>query len=146
MIIPPPLLLVGAIILSLLASILAPGLRLGGPPLSLLGIGFISAGIGLFLWSVKLFQKHETTLKPRGKPSSLITVGPYRASRNPIYLGFLCISIGTAILFANVLAFVGPLVFFYFINTLVIPFEEDMLTNTFGSSYQDYRMRTRRWL
>lgn len=146
MVIPPPLLLVGAIILSYLASTLAPGFRLGGLPLSLLGIGLIVVGIGLFIWSIGVFQKHKTTLDPRGKPSSLVTVGPYRMSRNPIYLGFLCIATGTALLFANVLAFVGPLVFFFFINTLVIPFEEDTLTKIFGASYQDYRKQTRRWL
>lgn len=146
MIIPPKLLLVSAIILSYIASILTPGLRLGGFPLNFLGFGLIAAGIGLFLWSKKLFQKHKTTLNPRGRPISLITVGPYRISRNPIYLGFLLITIGTALVFTNVLAFVGPLVFFFFINSLVIPFEEDMLTKIFGTSYQDYRSRTRRWL
>lgn len=146
MVVPPPILLIAAIVLSYLASAIAPGLRLGGPPLSFLGIALIAVGIGLFLWSVKIFQKHTTTLNPRGKPSSLITAGPYRISRNPIYLGFLLIAIGTALVFANVLAFVGPLVFFFFINTLVIPFEEDMLTNVFGATYQNYRKQTRRWL
>lgn len=146
MVIPPPILLVAAIILSYLASTIAPGLQLGGPPLSLLGFGIIAVGIGLFVWSITLFQKSKTTLDPQGEPSSLVTIGPYRISRNPIYLGFLCIAIGTALVFANVLAFVGPLVFFFFINTLVIPFEEDMLTKVFGATYQDYRTRTRRWL
>lgn len=146
MVIPPPILLIAAIVLSYLASALAPGLRLGGPPLSLLGFGIIAVGIGLFVWSITLFQKSKTTLDPRGEPSSLVTIGPYHFSRNPIYLGFLCIAIGTALVFANILAFVGPLVFFFFINTLVIPFEEDMLTNVFGTSYQTYRKQTRRWL
>ncbi len=114
MVVPPPLLLVGAIIVSYLASVVAPGLRLGGPLLSLLGFGIIVVGMGLFVWSVKLFQQHTTTFDPRGKPSSLVTVGPYRISRNPIYLGFLLIALGTALVFANVLAFVGPLVFFFF--------------------------------
>ncbi len=146
MIIPPPLLLLGALILSYLASVIAPSLRLGGPSLSLLGFGIIVVGVGLFIWSIRLFRKHTTTLDPRGKPSLLVTVGPYRISRNPIYLGFLLIALGTAMVFANVLAFVGPLVFFFFINTLVIPFEEDMLTKVFGTAYQTYRGKTRRWV
>lgn len=146
MVVPPPIFLIAAIILSYLTSTLAPGLQLTGPPLSLLGLGIIAAGIGLFVWSIRMFRKVKTTLAPRGHPTSLITIGPYRMSRNPIYLGFLLIAIGTAFVFANVLAFVGPLVFFFFINTLVIPFEEDMLTNVFGATYQTYRKQTRRWL
>jgi len=145
MFIPPPILLLLAIGLSYLVSFI-PGLQLIASPFNLLGLGLIVIGIGLFIWSVATLQRHKTTLDPRGKPLALVTIGPYRFSRNPIYLGFFLISLGTAVLFANILAFVGPLVFFFFINTFVIPFEEETLTALFGDSYQLYRKRTRRWV
>lgn len=146
MFIPPPLLLLGAIVVSYLASKVSPGLQLTGAFLSIVGVVLIGVGAALFVWTIQLFKKQKTTLHPRGKPASLITTGPYRISRNPIYLGFLLISAGTAVLFANVLAFVGPVIFLFFINTLVIPFEEGMLTNVFGTSYETYSRKIRRWL
>ena len=146
MFIPPPFLLLGAIAIAFLASTISPGLRITVDFFPIAGIVLMGTGAALFVWTVQFFQKHKTTLRPRGKPSTFITTGPYRISRNPIYLGFLLIATGTAMLFANVLAFVGPVIFFFFIQTLVIPFEEDMLTKVFGDSYHRYRKRIRRWL
>ncbi|HLD25029.1 MAG TPA: isoprenylcysteine carboxylmethyltransferase family protein, partial [Patescibacteria group bacterium] len=143
---PPPLLLLIAIAFSYGVSLLFPGLQFGGSSTNLLGFLLIGIGAWLFLWAKKSLTKHKTTLRPRGKPSSLISTGPYGISRNPIYLGFLLISIGTALLFANVLAFVGPIIFFIFISTFVIPLEEDMLTRVFGASYKSYRQSIRRWI
>lgn len=85
-------------------------------------------------------------MRPREKPSRLVTRGPYSLTRNPIYFGFLLISIGTALLFANVLAFVGPIIFFVFVSTFAIPFEETMLIKAFGKSYKSYQTRIRRWI
>ncbi len=146
MFIPPPIFLLFAIAFSYLVSTFVPGPKLVGLPYTILGLVSIICGIGLFVWTIQLFKAHKTTLRPKGKPSSLITTGPYRLSRNPIYLGFLLITIGTAFLFANLLAFVGPLVFFFFISTFVIPFEEDMLTKLFEKDYETYREKTRRWV
>ena len=63
-----------------------------------------------------------------------------------MYLGFVLIAMGTALLFANVLAFVGPILFFGFISTFIIPLEESMLTKGFGKSYASYKKKIRRWV
>ena len=146
MFIPPPLLLLIAIGISLLVSRLIPSFAFANQPLSILGLVLITLGIGLFLWTVQFFEKHKTTLHPRGKPSSFITEGPYRWTRNPIYLGFFLVALGTALFFANILAIVGPILFFFFISTFIIPFEEETLGRTFGKTYQSYRKRIRRWI
>lgn len=146
MFIPPPVLLIIAIAFSYFVSILFPMMQFTNVSLGLGGIALITLGVSLFLWARYILQKHKTTLRPRGKPSKLVTRGPYSFSRNPIYLGFLLISIGVTLLFANVLAFVGPIIFFVFISTFVIPFEEDMLSRVFGKSYQTYRQTIRRWI
>lgn len=146
MFIPPPLVLFLAVTISFFASKLAPSLQLVLGSFQWLGTVLIAVGILLFVWSKRYFASHKTTIRPRGKPSRLITSGPYRFSRNPIYLGFLLISMGFAMLFSNILALVGPLLFFYFIRMFIVPFEEDILTKTFGDAYQKYRTRTRRWV
>ena len=146
MFIPPPFLLLLAITLSYVVSILFPMLQYNGLNMSLLGLIFITSGVTLFVWGAKTLHHHKTTLHPRKKPSKLIMHGPYLYTRNPIYLGFFLVTIGTSLLFANVLAFVGPLLFFAFISTFIIPFEEEMLSKKFGKPYHSYRKKTRRWV
>lgn len=146
MFIPPPLVLLIAIVLSFLASRLTPSLTIALGSLQWLGAILAFFGIALVAWSFRFFEKHKTAIHPRGKPRSLITEGPYARTRNPIYLGFLCISLGIALLFANVLALVGPLLFFSFISMFIIPFEEEILIKTFGDNYSKYRAHTRRWV
>lgn len=145
MFIPPPLLLLVAIAISYLVSSMFPGLAFNDASFNILGLALVPAGIVLVLWSGSTLTRNKTTTHPRGKPSKLVSTGPYSWSRNPIYLGFLLISIGTALLFANVLAFVGPVIFFAFTSLLIIPFEEDMLTKVFGKSYKSYTKHIRRW-
>ena len=146
MFIPPPVLLLIAIGISYLVSTFVPSFHFVNQPLSTLGLVLVTIGIGLFIWAVQFFQKHNTTIHPRGKPSSLIIEGPYRLTRNPIYLGFLLIALGTALFFANILAIVGPILFFFFIGAFIIPFEEETLGRTFGKTYHSYLKRTRRWI
>lgn len=146
MYISPPVLLIIAIALSYLVSTAFPAVQFTDVTISFLGIMLITLGIGIVLWAIKLLRKHKTTLHPRRKPSKLVMHGPYRYSRNPIYLGFLMISVGTVLMFANVLAFVGPIIFLAFVNTFFIPYEESMLTKAFGTSYKSYKKKTRRWV
>jgi protein-S-isoprenylcysteine O-methyltransferase Ste14 len=146
MFIPPPLLLGIAIALSYLVSLAVPGLHYNDMSFTALGLVLVPVGVALFLWGANTLNRHKTTLHPRRKPTKLVAAGPYGWSRNPIYLGFFLIAVGTALLFANVLAFVGPLIFFAFINTFIIPFEESMLTKSFGKTYASYKKKTRRWV
>lgn len=146
MFIPPPVLLLIAIGISYFISVVFPNFRFNDASFNFLGLILVPAGIALILWAGSVLKKHKTTLHPRQKPSKLVSSGPYSWSRNPIYLGFLLISIGFTLLFANVLAFVGPIIFFAFISTFIIPFEETMLTKVFGKSYKTYTKHIRRWV
>lgn len=146
MFIAPPFLLLIAIACSYLVSMMFPGLQYDGLTLSLFGLMLITSGVMLFVWGARTLHAHKTTLHPRRKPIKLVMRGPYGYTRNPIYLGFLLVTVGTSLLFANVLAFVGPVLFFAFVSTFIIPFEEDMLSRKFGKSYHSYRRKTRRWV
>ena len=115
-------------------------------PYNLLGLVIVGLGVYLVFQSVRLLVSHNTTFKPSGNPSSLVTKCPYSYSRNPIYLGDLLIALGSATILSSLSAFIAPLIFFLVVNTVIIPFEENRLQKNFGSKYERYKRLVRRWL
>jgi protein-S-isoprenylcysteine O-methyltransferase Ste14 len=96
-------------------------------PYNLLGLVIVGLGVYLAFQSVRLLISHNTTFEAGGNPSSLVTRRPYSYSRNPIYLGFLLIALGTATSLSSLSAFIAPIIFFLVVNTIIIPFEENRL-------------------
>jgi protein-S-isoprenylcysteine O-methyltransferase Ste14 len=115
-------------------------------PYNLLGLLIVGFGVYLAFQSVRLLISHNTTFEAGGNPSSLVTRRPYSYSRNPIYLGFLLIALGTATILSSLSAFIAPIIFFLVVNTIIIPFEENRLQKNFGIEYEKYKASVRRWL
>ena len=115
-------------------------------PYNLLGLLIIGLGVHLVLQSVLLLRSYSTTVEVDRNPSSLVTQCPYSYSRNPIYLGFLLIAMGTAITLSSLSSFIAPIIFFLVVNTIIIPFEENRLQKNFGIEYERYKGSVRRWL
>ena len=115
-------------------------------PYNLLGLVIVGSGMYLAFQSVRLLISHNTTFEASGNPSSLVTRRPYSYSRNPIYLGFLLIALGTATILSSLSAFIAPIIFFLVVNTIIIPFEENRLQKNFGIEYEKYKESVRRWL
>jgi protein-S-isoprenylcysteine O-methyltransferase Ste14 len=115
-------------------------------PYNLLGLVIVGSGMYLAFQSVRLLISHNTTFEAGGNPSSLVTRRPYSYSRNPIYLGFLLIALGTATILSSLSAFIAPIIFFLVVNTIIIPFEENRLQKNFGIEYERYKGSVRRWL
>ncbi|MDQ5876256.1 MAG: isoprenylcysteine carboxylmethyltransferase family protein [Thermoproteota archaeon] len=115
-------------------------------PYNLLGLVIVGLGVYLAFQSVRLLISHNTTFEAGGNPSSLVTRRPYSYSRNPIYLGFLLIALGTATSLSSLSAFIAPIIFFLVVNTIIIPFEENRLQKNFGIEYEKYKASVRRWL
>ena len=111
-----------------------------------LGYGIALIGLGLTISAASGFMRARTTLDPHGSVSNIVTSGPYRFSRNPIYLGFLCLLIGFPFIFRNYWGLVLSPVLIVLMNTLVIQHEEAYLEKKFGEVYTDYKSRVRRWL
>jgi protein-S-isoprenylcysteine O-methyltransferase Ste14 len=107
--------------------------------LILVGLGFSAAG---FL----TFKSRGTPVRPGSEPTQLILSGPYRITRNPMYLGVLLISIGCFFAVESLWFVVPPILFFWVINFRLIPFEEQLMKEHFGTEYEAYRQRVRRWL
>jgi protein-S-isoprenylcysteine O-methyltransferase Ste14 len=104
-------------------------------------IGAIIAG-----WGLLTFRRARTTTVPGRASSRLVTWGPYRFSRNPMYAGLGIAYLGEA----GILGHVWPVILLpltiAYVNWIVIPVEQSRLTEVFGEEYTRYRARVRRWL
>jgi protein-S-isoprenylcysteine O-methyltransferase Ste14 len=93
-----------------------------------------------------MMLRAKTTLNPAGPASTLVTGGPFRFTRNPIYLGDTLMYLGLALLFGRR----GPLLLLpgvlAALDRGVIRREERYLERRFGRQYRAYRARVRRWL
>ena len=106
----------------------------------------VAAGGVLGAWALKLFHAKGTTYEPFGTPTSLVAAGPYRYTRNPMYLGVLLMLTGIALLSGRLTLLAAPLGFLATMNGVQIPREERLLDREFGESFRLYRQRVRRWL
>ena len=122
-------------------DIFFPITRVLYPLYSYIGIAPIIAGIYLNLWADRLFKERKTTVKPFEKPVILIEEGPFRISRNPMYLGMLLILVGEAILFGVLSVFVIPWIFFCVMEISFIEKEERDLEEVFDRRYSCYKKR-----
>jgi protein-S-isoprenylcysteine O-methyltransferase Ste14 len=97
-------------------------------------------------WSLWLFAHHETGLLPGQATTSMIESGPYRLSRNPLYVGLLTLYLGAALLVQTTWALALFPLAVLLVHWGAIRPEERFLHERFGSSYDDYTRRVRRWL
>ena len=110
------------------------------------GVVLVLAGLTLAVMAVRQFSVAHTTLDPHGQVRALVTGGPYRFSRNPIYLGFVLILAGFPLFSGTVWGAILVPVLILNLNNLVIQHEEAYLEKKFGEAYAGYRSRVRRWL
>jgi protein-S-isoprenylcysteine O-methyltransferase Ste14 len=116
------------------------------PPLwNLFGLIFLVAGVIINLIADKAFHQAGTTVKPFEESSMLVTDGVFQISRNPMYLGFVLILAGIAILLRSLSPYLIVFAFVFLIDQTYIRVEEGMLAEKFGSSWEQYKSKTRRW-
>jgi protein-S-isoprenylcysteine O-methyltransferase Ste14 len=115
-------------------------------PWNLTGIIPLVIGFILNLVVDRAFHLANTTIKPFAESSILITSGVFQISRNPIYLGFVLILSGIAVLMGSLSPYLVVIAFTILINRIFIEVEERMLAEKFGVKWDDYKRRVRRWL
>ena len=142
----PPNYLLIAILAMVLLHFLLPIARVIPYPWNLLGCALAGAGILLGLPAARLFQRAKTTIRPFEASSALVTTGPFRLTRNPIYLGFVLILLGLAIFLGSLSPYLAVVAFAILIDRRFIRVEEQMLEAKFGPAFLDFKARTRRWL
>jgi protein-S-isoprenylcysteine O-methyltransferase Ste14 len=111
-----------------------------------LGASLVAVAIVLFSYSVNKFREIGTPVPARKPTTVIVRTGPYRFSRNPMYLAFSLLQLGIAI-WVNSLWLIATLVAAVaLMHYIVIPREEQYLERRFGAEYLDYKASVRRWL
>ena len=142
----PPTFLLISVVLMIALHVLLPGKQVIRATSRYAGLIPMAAGFAVVLWAARIFETWGTTIKPFEESSALVIQGPYRVSRNPIYLGMVIGLIGVAMLLGSVTPFLVIPAFAYLIDRRFVRVEEAQLEQTFGSEYASYRARVRRWL
>ena len=144
---PPPIWTLIFLILASGASYLAGWPTLPWVHRLSLGIGLIVVGFIAPVWALMLFRRAGTQINPTSDTNNkLITDGPFRFTRNPMYLGLVVLGLGVAVATGAVLMFVVPILAFATANWVHIPFEEAKMRRQFGQAFDDYTGQVRRWL
>jgi protein-S-isoprenylcysteine O-methyltransferase Ste14 len=143
---PPPLIYAGALAIGLLAN---RRYRLAFLPRGLsrvLGWPLIAGGLAIGTLGFREMKRAGTNPDPRQPTTAIVTGGPYRFTRNPLYLGMTLIYVGiTALANALPAALFLPIVL-HVMRRGVIEREERYLERKFGDEYLDYKARARRWI
>jgi protein-S-isoprenylcysteine O-methyltransferase Ste14 len=142
----PPLVYGAAIVTGLLLELGRPLPFLPRTLAALLGGFLVMLAVAVFLYSIRKFQTAGTPV-PGNKPTTaIVRRGPYRFSRNPIYLAFSIFQLGIAS-WVNSIWLIGTLIAAVAVMaSIVIPREERYLERRFGADYLDYKRSVRRWL
>src|SRR5262245_20485019 len=147
--IKPPILFLAALGLGCLLSFILPiGPGLASPNRLGFGVGvlFVVLGLALAILSIRRFVLAGTSPIPGEPSTALVVQGPYRFTRNPIYIGFILTYFGLALILTSlwVLALLVPVLIV--LQRGVVEREEAYLERQFGEAYTKYRARVPRWL
>ncbi len=115
-------------------------------PIRLASLLPLGIGLAIITVALGLFRRHTTTTVPFETPSHLVLTGPYRFTRNPMYLGLTATYLGVAGTQLRLWPILLLPAVVLYLDRLVIPLEEDRLGQRFGEEYAEYRSRVRRWL
>lgn len=142
----PPLVYLASLIIGALIQLAMPLSFLPRALTVVPGTTVVVVAIALFSYSVAKFRAAGTPVPARKPTTVIVRTGPYRFSRNPIYLAFSLFQLGIAI-WVNSLWLLATLVgAVALIHSVVIPREELYLERRFGAQYLDYKASVRRWL
>lgn len=103
-------------------------------------------GFSLIMWARIHFTSRNTTLFVGRISAHLVCNGPFRFSRNPMYVGVVALLSGIALWFGTLPMLLVVPVALFFLHFFHIPREEEMLRATFGDEYAAYSQEVRRWL
>ena len=148
-VVKPPLLFAGALVTGCFLSWLVPfGPGLGSANGRALAVGATFAVFGLALggYAVWEFRRLGTSVVPGDPATTLVESGPYRYSRNPIYIGFVLLYFGLAVMLTSEWMLLLLIPVLMVLQRGVVEREEAYLTEKFGEAYRKYQARVPRWL
>jgi protein-S-isoprenylcysteine O-methyltransferase Ste14 len=147
--IPVPWVYVLVYLISLIPQLLIP-VHINGELtiiiIKIAGALFFVTGAFFAAWSLLIFHRARTTTTPGESSARLVGSGPYRFTRNPMYVSLFIAYLGEAGMLVQVWPVIFLPVVFLYVNYIVIPLEEERLKTDFRDAYKDYCMKVRRWL
>jgi protein-S-isoprenylcysteine O-methyltransferase Ste14 len=146
--VPPPALMIAVALLMWLVAPQAP--VPAWPALARFGAAavFAAGGIAINVAGFRAIRRAGSSIDPTrpAAASALVIGGPFRFSRNPMYVGFTLMLLAWAACLQSPWAFAGPALFAIFLTRWQILPEERALRAKFGAAYAGYEARVRRWL
>lgn len=145
MVAPPPLMLVAAVVAGVVLDAVWP-IHVPAAAVQVFGIVFLVLSASLASWSFRAFAQMRTNVLPHKPTTAVVKHGPYRYTRNPMYVSLVMLQTSIAVLLGNVwiLFMIVPLVLALHYG-VVMP-EERYLEQKFGEEYLSYKRSVRRWL
>jgi protein-S-isoprenylcysteine O-methyltransferase Ste14 len=141
----PPIVFLSAILLGIALN-RAWSLPFMPSTLALLGPLVTLCAVLLFLLSLREFRAAGTSVRGSERTTTIVGTGPYRFSRNPIYLSFILLVLGLSVWLNDLWLLVTLVPAVLFIRAVVIPREERFLERNFPEQYSSYKAAVRRWL
>ncbi len=110
------------------------------------GAAVLAIAFAIAAWAVITMRRAGTRFETHQPTTRIVSAGPYRFTRNPIYVGMFLALIGLAIAFDNLWLLATLVPFYLVIRYGVVAREEAYLARKFGSAYLDYKASVRRWV
>lgn len=142
----PPLWLLLAMVCMYLLNAFAPGMVVFPETFMALGQAIFLTGFTLVFCAVRCFKRARTPLKPFTPVRALVKDGPFRYSRNPVYLGMFLMLGGWAVYLGGLMPWAVVILFIWAIRRFWVLPEEVQMEQTMGEAYLQYKQEVRRWL
>ena len=143
---PPPLLFLGLFLLSVGLNLVVP-ITVTSPLLRQgAGVLTVVAGLAIGWWAIFCMKRAHTSPDPGQPTAALVTTGPYRITRNPIYLGLSLAMLGFSLMAGTWWGLLLMPILLLLVTRLIVRVEEAYLLSRFGKRYEDYLSRVHRWI
>jgi protein-S-isoprenylcysteine O-methyltransferase Ste14 len=144
---PPPFWALIYVLIAAVVSWYYPWRAIVDLQIAWLGAALVVVGFLIAFSAFFLFRRKGTELDPTSETNKVLVIeGPYRFTRNPMYLGLTIVTLGIAFWVGALPMFAVPLLVFLTANFVHIPFEEAKMRRQFGAGFDGYTARVRRWL
>ncbi len=145
----PPKIFGGTLVIALILKLIIPmrflGAGTGRESGAFLGWLIVLASLALAAWAALALKMADTPINPDEPARALVTAGPYRFSRNPIYLSAALIFLGVGFIADSLWLFLAIPIVMFAMKKFAIEAEEVQLTEKFGDAYREYSTAVRRW-
>ena len=142
----PPVWWASSLVIIYFFKWLVPALHVSASILTWVSWALLFAALGIIAWAAFWFLRKKTPIEPHHTPKTLIVEGPFRLTRNPIYLALVLLTLASAIGHGSVFGLAAAAALWWVLDRRFAAPEEALLLATFGAEAQEYLARSKRWL